>query len=197
MRSKLISYLIVAFCSIIYGSYTFAQDDDTVRYSIQAVLKVRHPTDNADWWRALGPTAPLTIISLYGEDKNIYHQIRLLAALAWFNLPEATQLLKQEAQSNSNSVIQNTALRALATSQGEREEDFLNQAIKSDDPQKRLAVANGLAASESPRSQTIIRSMLKNEQTEWVAVKIRKNLKGAHRTNAQFLHKFTRPVDGR
>src|SRR4051812_42313460 len=125
--------ILFSVLSIFAGSITpaWALSESEIRSSIQSILKIRHPNESGEWWRALGPETPRIIVALYNEDGNIYHRIRLLDALAWFDDSTATQLLKQESQNEANQVIQSAALQSLATSQGGQEQEFLSKAMNS------------------------------------------------------------------
>jgi len=158
---------------------TWALSESEIRSSIQGILKIRHPSETAEWWRALGPAAPAVIVSMYSSETNIYRRIRLLDALGWFDDSQGTQLLKREAQNSANHVIQNAALQALATSQGAREQEFFSKVMDNDAPEARVAVGKGLISSRDTQAHLLAEEMMKKEKESWVTAKLQ-----AHRNRA-------------
>ena len=145
-----------------------------VREAIKQVLKVRHPVDGQDWWLSLGPSAPQAILSLYEEDRNVYHQIRLLGALAWFpDHLQAVALLKREAKNAPNPSVQEAAIRALGQSQGLKEQSFISNLTEHTSPRIRIAAGEALSDINHPEAADEVEKFLSQEKEEWVVRKIR------------------------
>jgi hypothetical protein len=144
VRIMMFSPLLVA----ILLSTAFAEQttDEGLEQSILVILKARHPKNQGDWWRGLGPRAPSVMMSLYQSSGSIYHRIRLIEALRWFTSPEVSDFLKHEAERNPNPVIQETAIRSLGVSQGLKEKDFLEKSLQNKNPRTRAAAAQALSA---------------------------------------------------
>src|SRR5436305_8117694 len=94
---------------------------DAIQHQIESVLAQRHPTDTPEWWRSLGPPAPAVIISMYQNTSHIYHRLRLLGALAWFDDPVAVDFLKKQAESSGDDVVVSAAIKSVGISQGAKE----------------------------------------------------------------------------
>ena len=136
---KKIGGLILVIFSITLWSTSlcWALTDLEIRNEIQGVLKIRHPSESAIWWKSLGPHAPNVIISLYQESQNIYHRVRLIDALSWYDDPGAIEFLKNEAETQKNHVIQAAAVRAIGTSQGVKEREYLSDSLQNESLQVR------------------------------------------------------------
>ncbi len=145
-----------------------AASDSQIREQIQNVLMQLHPTDTAAWWQALGPAAPAVMIAMYDQESFVYHRLRLVQALAWFDDPAATAFLEKQAQDTPDDVIRNGAIQSLGTSQGAREDDFIAGFLSSSDPHTRLIAAQTLRKAGDQKAQAYLASFLANEKAQWV-----------------------------
>src|SRR5947209_2862765 len=74
---------------LLFSAPAHAMTDTEIQNAVNGVIAQRHPTDTADWWRSLGAGAPHVIISMYESTTHIYHRLRLLQGLGWFDDPQA------------------------------------------------------------------------------------------------------------
>jgi hypothetical protein len=149
----------------------WALSDSEVADSIQSVLKMRHPSESCEWWRALGSATPGIIIAQYKEDQNIYHKIRLIDSLSCFDDPASNEFMKGEALNSLNQTIKNSAIQSLIKSQGLKEQEFIAHSLVSENPHTRMAAANALNQLGDPRADTLVAGFLKKEKIAWVASK--------------------------
>ncbi|MEO5970631.1 MAG: HEAT repeat domain-containing protein [Bdellovibrionia bacterium] len=150
-----------------------AWSDNEIRASIEETLKIRHPDDTKDWWRSLGANTPKVIISIFKEDSMIYHQIRLVDALAWFDDPVAVDFLKEQALHHENTIVRRAAIRSIGLSQGVKEKAFLKQGLESSDPHTRLTTAKILNKLKDPAADRIVKDFLKTEKTDWISTTLK------------------------
>ena len=135
---------------LLLGSFLFthvaiaAKSDTEIERLVKDEIKVRHPREEPEWWRGLGVNTPKIIIRLYKEEKQISHQMRLMQALSWFDTPEATEFLKEEAQRTDLKVIRTAAIRTIVNSQGVKELDFVSEFLSHAEVQTRLEAAKGI-----------------------------------------------------
>jgi hypothetical protein len=164
-------YFVLIFLSFIIMTNTSgaraATDVDT-REKIQNVLSQLHPTDTPEWWRGLGPDAPGTIISMYEHESFVYHRLRLVQALAWFNDPAATAFLEKQANESNDDVIRNGAIQSLGTSSGPSEDDFIAGFLNHRDPQTRLVAAQALRKAGDEKAQNYLNQFMSHEKIQWV-----------------------------
>src|SRR5580765_4933651 len=93
-------------------------DETQVRSKVAEALQGRHTDQSADWWHGLGSGAPRVIASMYESEPRTHRKLRLLGALGYYDDAGGVALLKREAQTTKNSVVRQTAIRALTQSQG-------------------------------------------------------------------------------
>jgi hypothetical protein len=154
----------------------WALTNDEVKAQIEEVLMERHPSDTPDWWRSLGSNTPGVIISMYERTSYTYKRVRLLQGLAWFDVPEAVEFLKRQAESTEDSVIRNVSIRSIGFSQGKKETDFIAKFLNSQDPQTRYAAADTLQKLNDPHASEVLEKYLKQEKTPWIAPKLKGEL---------------------
>ena len=154
---------------------SWALSDSEIRDSVQATLEVRHPSDSGDWWRSLGSNAPGVIMSMYRETNVIYHKIRLMDALSWYDNEEATRFMKSEAENNSNQVIKNAAIQALVKSQGMKEKTYISNVLEKGSVHSRVAAARALDQVEDPQAGQLVERFVKRESGGWAASKVERS----------------------
>jgi hypothetical protein len=125
--------------------------DAELEQAIQDVIIQRHPTDTPEWWRELGPEAPRVIIGMAEKAPRLYQRLRLVEALGWFDDQRAVEYLKRQADSASNGVIRNAAVKAIGNSQGAKELEFVSKFLKHSDPQTRKAAAQAVHKINAPK----------------------------------------------
>lgn len=169
--------IIVGISGFVLESYAGSADsvgsNEEIRAAIEATLKIRHPTETKDWWHSLGSNTPSVIISIFKEDKNTYHQIRLIDALAWFDTPAAVEFLKEQAAHHDKNIVRRAAIRSVGLSQGIKEQSFLKLGLESSDPHTRLVTARIFSNLKDPASKQIVKEFLKKEKTEWISTSVR------------------------
>jgi hypothetical protein len=172
-RSQIMTILIFSFIQFCCSqSEVWASSDEEIRNAIQVILKSRHPTENGEWWSSLGPNAPKIIMDLYSTDKSIYHKVRLMDALAWFDDAAAANFMKKEGQNQTNQVLKNSAINSLIRAQGLKEKDFISKVLKDRNPHTRETAAMALIDLEDPKAGALVESYLKKEKVPWIASKI-------------------------
>ena len=182
---------VVVGCSFCVAP-ALALTDGEVRESIQTVLSTRHPQENADYWRSLGPNAPDVIIALYKEEKNVFKKVRLIDALAWYDSANATYFLKQESENSANQVLQRSALRALAIAQGSREEEFLSHELDKSSPSTRVSVGKALRRRGASERE-VAKRLVQREKNEWVKQQLDEEDKPMEKKNrARLVRPFPR-----
>ena len=144
-----------------------------IQEDIEMVLKQRHPTDTGDWWKGLGPNAPSVIMKMYEDSEHIYHRIRLLQGLGWFDDPASVEFIKQQAQSTPDDVIRNAAIKSVGISQGAKEEEFIAKFLKHSDPQTRLAAAETLKRINDAQARAILEKYMAEEKAQWILQRLR------------------------
>ncbi len=154
-----------------------ALNETEIRDAVESAIRMNHPHENGNWWKSLGPKTPDILISLYRADATLYEKIRLIDGMAWFDTPEVVAFLKSEYESNSNDVIKTAAVRSIVISQGMKEETFINKALLSADPRMRMGIGKILSASWDPKARKRVERMIANEKTDWVLIKLKKQLK--------------------
>ena len=167
--------------AIVIGVFGFnwesrAWSEGEIRTAIEATLKIRHPDETGDWWRSLGVNTPAIIISMFKEDNNIYRQIRLVDALAWFDNPTTVEFLKEQATHHDNNIVRRAANRSIGISQGVKEKAFLKRGLESSDPRTRLATAKLLNDLMDPAADRIVKEFLKTEKTNWISTTLKERV---------------------
>ncbi|MCM2322912.1 MAG: HEAT repeat domain-containing protein [Oligoflexia bacterium] len=163
---------VAAIALVFVAGLAFAATDAEIQEKVQDIIMERHPTETPEWWRALGPEAPRVLIGMYEKSTHIYHRVRLLQGLGWFDTPEAAEFLKAQASSTTEDSIRTTAIRSVAHSQGMKEAEFLSKFLEHDDVHTRFAAADALRRLKDPRADEIVARYLKTEKTPWVAGKL-------------------------
>ncbi len=136
---------------------------------IQATIDQRHPTDTADWWRALGPDAVKTIIAMYDQTSQVYPRIRLIQGLGWFDDPDAVAFIKNQADNATDDVVRNASITSLSLSQGSREDDFIAKFLDNNDPQTRMTAALALKhLPDDPHAEELLIKYLASEKQGWI-----------------------------
>jgi hypothetical protein len=150
-------------------------DPDTkLRAEIRQAVRGRHAEESADWWKERGPTAPRVITSLYTAETNTHTKLRLLGALSYFDDAETVGFLKKEAKETTNSVVRQTAIRALVQSQGMKESEFVTGFLQNPDPRTRLATAEALQRLGDAGAQQTVDNYLKTEKETWVVERVKR-----------------------
>ncbi len=152
---------------------SFARTETELRRIIDGALAQQHPKESGDWWRSLGPDAPKTMITMYRESDHIYERMRLLHALGWFDDPQAVDFLKSEAQGTEEDVIRNAAIRAVATSQGAKESEWVAGFLKHADADTRYATAEALQAMNDAGANEKVQAHLSREKVGWIGQKLK------------------------
>lgn len=155
------------------GWNVFAKTEAEIREAIQDAISQLHPTDTPEWWRSLGPTAPKIVISMYENTTHIYHRLRLIDALGFFDDPVAAEFAKQQALNTQDDVIRTASIRSVGRSQGAKEDEFLARFLQHPDPDTRLTAALALKQIGDPRALTLIEKFMKEERTPWVLSKFK------------------------
>jgi len=168
-------WLALAVCILGVYQESWAWTDGEIRESIEAILKVRHPNETRDWWRSLGAGTPRILISMFKAESSIYHQIRLVDAMAWFDDPAVVEFLKDQAAHHENESVRRAAIRSVGLSQGVKEKAFLKQSLESSDPHARLVAAKLLRDFKNPAADQIVNEHLKTEKANWVSTGIRQH----------------------
>jgi hypothetical protein len=178
------------------GSLTmaYAEGEDSVRTTIDLFLSQVHPSDTKSDWQKLDTDASAQginlvnlLITTYRESTNVFHQIRLLDALAWFSSPDAVSFLKQIASSDGNRSLRLSALRALAISQGPLEQTYLSGFLGHSDPVIRAAVARSLTRMHTHDTDQLVSGAIKSEKDPEVAQEVRMQ-------RSKFLEEEGKPV---
>jgi hypothetical protein len=173
MRKKLVILFTTALMHpLLFSQQSFALSDEEIQKSIQSILNVRHPQDSRQTWQSLGASAPRVIISLYQSSHSIYDKIRLIDGLAWFDDAATIEFLKKEAKENSNQVIQNSAIRSVALSQGMKEREFLSRSLASQSPIVRSETAKTLTRLHLPEADQLVKDYLGQEKDPAIVSKI-------------------------
>ncbi len=141
----------------------WAHSEYEMRENISQVLSHRHPSESGTWWKSLGPSAVPVILQMYQEEVNIYRRIRLLDALAWFDVPDAVQFLKRTANESSNDVIKCSAVNSIIRSQGMREERFISKVLRSESSSLKITAARALDELEDERATHLVDEFLKEK----------------------------------
>lgn len=169
------SLLLVMMCICSMASAALKTDDE-IEKAIKQVLMERHPTDTKEWWQGLGPQTSKIVIRMHESTSNIYHRIRLLQALAWFDDAVSASFVKEQLKDSKNAVVQQAALRTLALSQGDKEVDTLSGYLSHSNPSVRLAAARSLKLIEerSPDSKASaqLAEYRKSEKAGWVLAQL-------------------------
>ncbi|MDR3606516.1 MAG: HEAT repeat domain-containing protein [Oligoflexia bacterium] len=172
-RLIFISVLTVAFFGASGRTVSAAMSEQQIHDAVENVLAQIHPTDTPAWWRSLGPQAPKVMISMYDQESFVYHRLRLVQALAWFDDPSGTAFLEKQASETTDDVIRNGAIQSLGTSQGAREDDFIAGFLTNDNPQTRLVAAEALRKAGDAKAQDELTRFLANEKIQWVKDKFK------------------------
>jgi hypothetical protein len=176
MKFKFLFWILISTQASIFGATAWGQEDSQkdlkIRESIQAILQVRHPTEDGNWWRSLGPQAPRIIMEMYENSTNIYHRVRLMNALAWFDNPDSAQFMKKEMNQTSNQVIRNSAIQSVIRSRGMKEKKFISTVLENENPQSRIAAAEALGMVEEPEAQEMVSKLMSKEKDTWVGHRI-------------------------
>jgi hypothetical protein len=187
MKIALMFFAVVVLCPM-SASLVWAYSDQEMIQQIQNTIAQRHPEDNASWWRSLGERAPDVIMGMYKSSTHIYYRIRLIEALGWFNRADVSSFLKEVAANESNRVLQNAAIRAVAKSQGMKEKEFFNQYLNHTDPVVRSETAKSISLLHDKNGDEMVGQFLSDEKTPWVVSRVK-----AHRshlaTHQSIVHK--------
>lgn len=167
---KLFLTLGLFFC---LSHLAFAKSEAEIRQWIEDTIGQRHPTDTPDSWRALGSSAPSIIISMYEGNSHIFQRLRLLGGLAWFDDPQATQFLKQQADGSSDDVIRNAAIKSIGSSQGAKEEDYISKFLSNPDAQTRFIAADTLKRLNDPKANQVVEKYLSEEKQTWISQRLK------------------------
>lgn len=150
-----------------------ASAPEHIQEAIEETLAQRHPKDTAQWWRSLGPGAPPIIIRMYEESKQIFHRVRLLQGLGWFDDPVALEFIKKQGTvADADSSIRNTVVKTVGVTQGVRELAFVSDFLKHPNPQTRWTAADVLRRMHDPRAEQALAEYLKGEKVEWIVSKV-------------------------
>lgn|GEM_PF-1684200 len=150
----------------------FARSSAEIEQMVEEVLAERHPTDQREWWRSLGASAPQVIIGMYENSSHTYQRLRLLQGLGAFDTPEAVQFLKRQAEEATDDVIRNASIRSIGISQGTKEIEFIAKFLKNSDPQTRYAAAEALRRLNDAKANEILDQYLKTEKLPWISQKL-------------------------
>ncbi len=184
----LIISLLLLFFSSAFASDSNSRSDGILEESILEVIRMRNSKESPEWWRSLGPAAPKAILSLYRKTNSTYIKIRLLEALRWFDDSTATDLMKNEFEQNRNELIRAAAIRAIGMSQGMKEAQLIERALKNSSGRLRVAAAQGLLGTTDSEAHQMVDRFLLGEKQEWVVRKVlqRRNvLKGTEDENSE------------
>lgn len=146
---------------------------DEIRQAVSQVLVQRHPTDTPQWWRDLGPQAPPVIMQMIRETDRTTVRTRLILALGAFDDPEVTAFLKEQALGAGESVLQRTAVEAVARSQGDRELEFVSRFLQNPDSLMRMAAARSIRNMKSERAREIFERYLTQEKTPGIVDRLK------------------------
>ena len=167
---KFLSFLILVPC--LMPCLGWAYTDSQIQQRVGGRLLDRTPTDTPAWWQGLGDNAVNVIIGMYIAETNHFHRIRLIQGLGWIDSPQAVDFIKQQAQDTELDTLRNAAIRAVARGGGAKEEDWVAQWLKSDDPQTRLAAAESLRDIKDARAKDLYVAYLKEEKAPWLVDKL-------------------------
>lgn len=165
-------FALVCYSQCFFVHEAFARSSAEIEAMIEDVLAERHPTDQPNWWRALGANAPQIIIGMYENSSHTYQRLRLLQGLGAFDTPEAGQFLKRQAEEATDDVIRNTSIRSVGNSQGAKETEFIAKFLKNTDPQTRYAAAETLRRLNDARANEVLEQYLKTEKLPWISQKL-------------------------
>jgi len=154
---------------------------------IETIISMRHPpSDEAQWWRSLGPDAPPVIQAMYREESGTYRRQRLLQGLAWYGDEASQAFLREEADRQENSMVKRSAIRALARSDAPGNLEFLEKFLDHHDGQIRYATARALQRWHSVASvREVLDRHRRGEKVEWVKKKLARPLNTASKVAAQ------------
>ena len=145
-----------------------------IEEAVGEAIRQRHPEETGDWWRALGPGAPRVIITMYAEEKQSYHRVRLIEGLAWFpDVPEAVEFLRGQAVGAGPTVMRQSAIRSLGISQGAGAVALIAKCLADQDAQIRLVAAQTLRKIPGAEARAALNRYLSGEKAEWVVAKLR------------------------
>jgi hypothetical protein len=145
-----------------------ARTDAEIEQAIRGVLMQRHPTDTAEWWRALGERAPAVILKVYENSSHIFDRGKLIQALGYFDDQSVVEFLKEESRRTPDDVLRNVAIRSIGEVRGAVELDFIATFLKHADPHTRLAAAESLRKTRDPRAEALVEKFTTEEKTKWV-----------------------------
>lgn len=171
---KILLTLTITF--LISQPLAFAKTEAEIEQAIQDVLSQRHPEDTPAWWRSLGKDAPTVIIRMYEKSTDIYHKLRLVQALAWFDDPQSVEFVKTQATSTEFGVVRNAAVKTVGISKGAEEIEFISKFLSHNDIQTRVAAAEALKRMGDARADAKVNAYLEKEKAPWVGQKLRGNI---------------------
>jgi len=165
-------------CLLIWSSLAGAapRTEAEIREAVQTIIIQRHPSDNFEIWRQLGPGAPEVIIRMYEQSSDSVERAQLIGGLAAFGGdPGVVDFLKKQASESRESVIKQKSLAAIGASLDKGTVDFLAKFLNDADPQVRFAAAAALrkAGADDTRSREILEAYLKTEKAPWIAGKLK------------------------
>jgi len=129
---------------LLSGIVANAKAPEDVRKEVEDALMDLHPTQDASWWKALGPEAPPVLVKMYQETRDTFRKVRLLEGLGYFGEPSVGDFLKDQAQNAKENALTKTSIRSLGSSQGIKEESFISNFLHHKDAHIRLAAAQTL-----------------------------------------------------
>lgn len=179
MSDKILKLLVVvAFFAVISGSVAAAKTESEIESTITETLLQRHPSDNADWWRGLGPGTSKIIIRMYEGESSVYRRIRLLEGLRWFGDDKTVlAFIKKQVEKSSNVPLKTAALKAVGKAGGAKEVDYLGKYLKHQDARTRLAAAETLLEIDDKQARVLVEKFKTEEKAEWVVKKLNKKKK--------------------
>lgn len=177
MKRTFLIFALFLSLSLSLSSSAWSKTEAEIEQAIQDVLAQRHPEDTPDWWRSLGRETPTIIIRMFEKSTDVYHKLRLVQALAWFDEPQAVDFVKTQAQSTEYGVIRNAAVKTVGVSRGKEEIDFISKFLSHSDIQTRFAAAEALKRIGDPMAEAKVNDYLQKEKAPWVAQKLKGQLK--------------------
>ena len=163
--------------ALVLTSSSWAQSDSEIEKAITHAIRGRDTSQvpPPDWWQKLDPKAAQIVVSMYEKSNRLVDRVRLLGVLAWTsNDSGVIEFLKNEALTNTNATIRETAIHSIGVSQGMKEHDFLSTQLKKGDERSKAAAAIALSDIKDPRAEATLKQALNNPR---VSSQLKKKVK--------------------